>query len=67
MAKRQHTDDLFELFPDLPWSRHYGSNEERVRALQRQVDATRERARVNIERQRRAAERVRAALSARRH
>ncbi len=64
VAKRPHTNDLFELFPDLPWTRP-GATDERARIL-RQVDETRARAAVNIQRQKAASERVRENLSARR-
>ena len=63
MPTRPHTNDLFVLFPDLPWMRHGRTPEEQVREIRRQVEATRERARVNIDRQRVAAARVRAALA----
>jgi len=66
VANRPHTDDLFQLFPDLPWSRAGRSAEEHVREVLRHVDAWRVRTVVNIDRQRMAAARVRAALSARR-
>jgi hypothetical protein len=65
MARRAHTDDLFEIFPDLPRMRHR-TPDEQVAQLRRQVNATRERATRNIARQREAAARVRATLSARR-
>jgi hypothetical protein len=54
---------LFEIFPDLPRMRHRTATGQ-VEALRRQVDATRERARHNIARQRDAAARVAAAISA---
>ncbi|HJZ78376.1 MAG TPA: hypothetical protein VKE51_41900 [Vicinamibacterales bacterium] len=65
MTRRPHSDDLFEMFPDLPYMRHRTA-EEQVAQVRRQVDATRERARRSIARQREAAARVRAAISARR-
>jgi hypothetical protein len=67
VTRRPHTDDLFELFPDLPWYRSGRPAAEQVREMRRQVDAWRRRAAVNIDRQRMAAARVRAALSARRY
>jgi len=66
VANRPHTDDLFQLFPDLPWNRPGRSAEEHVREVWRQVDAWRARTAANIDRQRMAAARVRLALSARR-
>ncbi|HKB10823.1 MAG TPA: hypothetical protein VKD69_09215 [Vicinamibacterales bacterium] len=65
MPDRPLSNDLFELFPDLPWVRQR-SAEEQVAQVRRQVAETRARAGRNIERQRLAAARVRAALSARR-
>ena len=57
--------DLFDLFPDLPYMRPRPPSDQ-VRAVHQKVEITRKRARENIERQRAAAERVRAAISARR-
>jgi hypothetical protein len=51
-------DDLFELFPDLPWSTR-PSRESRQRAIGASVDQWRERALKNISRQKRAAAAVR--------
>jgi hypothetical protein len=65
MAKRPHTDDLFALFPDLPWSRGR-TTEVQLAQVKKQVDETRARARVNIRRQKAATERIRATLVARR-
>ena len=65
MAKRPHTNDLFELFPDLPWSRGRTA-EEQLAQVHKQVDETRTRARANIRRQKAATERVRETLAARR-
>jgi hypothetical protein len=65
MARRPHTDDLFELFPDLPWTRRHEIEAELAR-IRRQVEETRDRARINIQRQREAAELVRATLSSQR-
>ncbi|HMF94880.1 MAG TPA: hypothetical protein VKE96_11320 [Vicinamibacterales bacterium] len=65
MTPRAHAKDLFELFPDLPYMRHR-TPEEQVARLRAQVNATRARAMRNIARQREAAARVRAAISARR-
>jgi hypothetical protein len=62
---RRHTNDLFEIFPDLPRLRPRTSQEQILR-VRRQADATRRRATLNIDRQRAATERVRTALSARR-
>ena len=63
VAKRPHTNDLFELFPDLPWTRP-GATDDRARIL-RQVDEARARA-DNIQRQKATSGRVREILSARR-
>jgi len=63
VRRRPHSNDLFEIFPDLPRMRHRTATGQ-VEALRRQVDATRERARHNIARQREAAARVAAAISA---
>jgi hypothetical protein len=65
MAARPREQDLFALFPDLPRMRHR-TREDVMAMVRRQVNATRERARRNIERQRAATARVRAAISARR-
>jgi len=65
VARRPHTDDLFEIFPDLPRMRQR-SPQEHMAQVRRQVDATRRRASINIARQREATARVRAAVSARR-
>jgi hypothetical protein len=62
MRRRPHSNDLFAIFPDLPRMRHRTATGQ-VEALRRQVDATRERARHNIARQREAAARVAAAIS----
>jgi hypothetical protein len=64
MTRRAHTDDLFEIFPDLPRMRHR-TPEEQMAQVRRHVTATRERASRNIE-QREATARVRATRSARR-
>jgi hypothetical protein len=65
VVRRPHTDDLFEIFPDLLRMRHRSPQEHMAR-VRRQVDATRRRANINIARQREATARVRAAVSARR-
>ena len=65
MPRRPHSDDLFEIFPDLPHMRHR-TPEEQVAQIRRQVNATRERANRNIARQRESTARFRAAISARR-
>jgi hypothetical protein len=64
VAKRPRTDDLFALFPDLPWTRP-NPVDDRARIL-RQVDGARARVDANIHRQKAASERFRAMLSARR-
>jgi hypothetical protein len=65
VVKRPHTDDLFELFPDLPWSRRVPTEVLRAR-IQRQVEETRARAERIIRHQKTTTERVRETLSARR-
>jgi hypothetical protein len=64
MARRAHSNDLFAIFPDLPRMRHR-TPEEQVAQVRRQAEATRERANRNIERQRAASARVRAAIRGR--
>jgi hypothetical protein len=66
VPRRPHTNDLFELFPDLPWHGHARRRAGLADALRRQVDAWRARAQLNIDRQRAAAAAVRAALGTRR-
>jgi len=63
--RRPSTNDLFAIFPDLPWSRRRTA-EEQMAKVREQVERTRERARANIRRQRAATERVRATLALRR-
>jgi hypothetical protein len=60
-----HSNDLFKIFPDLPGHR-LRTAEEQVRKVHQQVEEFRERARINIDRQRAAAARVRAKLADRR-
>jgi hypothetical protein len=62
---RRHSNDLFEIFPDLPGVRLRTATEQ-VEKVHRQVEETRMRAGVNIARQRAASARVRAALAGRR-
>jgi hypothetical protein len=64
--RRPSTNDLFEIFPDLPGVR-LRTAEEQLAQVQRRVQVTRERASVSILRQRAATERVRAAILWRRH
>jgi hypothetical protein len=65
MPRPPHTNDLFALFPDLPWTR-VRTTGERLAALKKRVAETRARADANIRRQRELTERVRAGISARR-
>jgi hypothetical protein len=65
MGARRHTNDLFALFPDLPWTR-MRTTEAQVAAVRRRVELTRARAAAAIDRQRAATERVRRAISVRR-
>jgi hypothetical protein len=62
---RPERDDLFHLFPDLPWPGR-PSREARMRALKAGVDEWRARAMRNVERQRRAAAAVKKRISDRR-
>jgi hypothetical protein len=62
MRPRPHSNDLFEIFPDLPRMRHRTPTEQ-VEKVRREVEVTRDRARRNIARQREAAARVRVAIS----
>jgi hypothetical protein len=59
-----HSDDLFEIFPDLPGAR-LRSPEEQVRRVRQQVEEFRERARINIDRQKASAARMRARVAGR--
>jgi hypothetical protein len=65
MVRRPHTDDLFELFPDLPWTRRT-TTDARLARVHRQVDEMHVRAGETLRRQKAANERVREKLSARR-
>jgi hypothetical protein len=62
MPKSPARDDLFVVFPDLPWYRRRSAAEQ-VDKVRRQVKQTQLRARENIKRQRAATERVRAAIA----
>ena len=64
MARRPHSNDLFAIFPDLPYARRRGATDQ-VQNIPQQVEEFRRRARANIERQRAAAERVRAQVKQR--
>ena len=56
--RRKHsTNDLFEIFPDLPWARRRTAAEKREQVL-RQVEVVRERARLSMLRQRAPTDRV---------
>jgi hypothetical protein len=63
--RRRLAVDLFEMFPDLPRPRR-GSNDGFLIKFQRQVEATRARARANIVKQRSRSRVVQATISARR-
>jgi hypothetical protein len=65
MRQRPHTNDLFALFPDLPWTR-MRTKEAQLAAVRTNVERTRARAYVNIHRQRSRAEAARVVVSARR-
>jgi hypothetical protein len=64
MPPRPHSNDLFEIFPDLPGYR-LRTAEEQVRKVHQRIEEFRERARINIDRQRAAAARVRANVAGR--
>jgi hypothetical protein len=59
-----HSNDLFEIFPDLPGHR-LRTAEEQVRRVHQQVEEFRERAKINIDRQKASAARVRAQVASR--
>jgi hypothetical protein len=59
---KPRADDLFELFPDLPRPRRARADGFLVK-VQQQVEAARQRARANVEKQRARSERVKATLS----
>jgi len=68
LPKRRSTNDLFEIFPDLPSMRPRSTEEQLAyvhNEVRRQVEATRLRAGQNILRQKAATERVRIAISRR--
>jgi hypothetical protein len=62
VSQRPHRNNLFEIFPDLPWLRPRAAND-RVQLVHQQVEAFRERAKANIERQRASAARMRARIT----
>jgi hypothetical protein len=62
LQRRPSGNDLFKIFPDLPWARRT-TTEGRTERLRRQVQDVRNRAAANIVRQRAATDRVRAALA----
>ena len=57
-------DDLFQIFPDLPWPRT-STRGETVQRIRQQIEDVRIRAAANIARQKAATERVRARVAAR--
>ena len=65
MPKRHVRDDLFSIFPDLPWRTHTASTGQSER-VQRVVREAQIRVGQNIRGQREAAERVRAVIARRR-
>jgi hypothetical protein len=65
VPRRPHSNDLFAIFPDLPWQRPRMVQDPTER-VQQQAEAFRARARANIERQRASAERMRARVANRR-
>jgi hypothetical protein len=64
MPKSPARDDLFAIFPELPWQRHRPTIQ-RIDQVEREVRHTHAR-NENIRRQQAATERVRAAMAARR-
>jgi len=56
---RPHGNNLFEIFPDLPWMRPRAASDQ-VQRVHQQAEAFRERAKANIDRQRASAARMRA-------
>ena len=60
MPKRHVRDDLFSIFPDLPWRTH------RTERVRQQVREAQIRVGQNFERQREATERVRSVIARRR-
>jgi hypothetical protein len=65
MPKRHVRDDLFSIFPDLPWHPHTPRTSQKDR-VQRHVAEAQLRVGQNIRRQREATERVRAVIARRR-
>jgi len=65
MPKRPVRDDLFSIFPDLPWRTHRASTG-RADRVQQQVREAQIRVGQNFARQRQATERVRAVIARRR-
>jgi hypothetical protein len=64
VAKTRPRDDLFVVFPDLPWARVRTATDQ-VEKVRRQVQETRKRAEENILRQKAATARVREAVTGR--
>jgi hypothetical protein len=64
MTRRRSTNDLFEIFPDLPGMCHPYAHD-RKENVRRQVEQARARASENALRQRAATERARAVISRR--
>jgi hypothetical protein len=62
VPRRPHSNDLFAIFPDLPWQRPRTVQDPTER-VQQQAEAFRARARASIERQRASAERMRARVA----
>jgi len=60
-TKLRQGNDLFEIFPDLPWHRRRNAAEQ-VERVRRQVRVTQARAGENIRRQRAATEQMRAMI-----
>jgi hypothetical protein len=59
---RPHSNNLFEIFPDLPWRRPRAATDQ-VQRVRQQAEAFRERAKANIDRQRASAARMRARVA----
>jgi hypothetical protein len=63
--RRPHCNDLFEIFPDLPGGHRLRSAEEQIRRVHQQAEEFRDRARVNIDRQKASAAQMRARFDGR--
>lgn len=60
-----HCNDLFKIFPDLPGAHRLRTAEDQIRKVHQQAEEFRERARLNIDRQKASAARMRARFESR--